>query len=320
MRHQRLLKMFPKFAEAMKKGDHEKAGDLLNDVVTFKSAYQQQPGNLFSADPSERVARRAVEDHERFWLLIPEIDATVNGLRRKQIGVFQSQRSSAGKTAALVHCIKAFVFQGWNVLAITVEDGREVFEDKLDMSVAGLTSRNLANQYEIEKAMRRWFRHGGNVHVAEFSPINTKVSTLRAYKKYLESTQNFYADVVILDYADLLGPETDTLRGDLFATGMEVYGALSAWAKEENIAIWTAMQSGRAAGTSTHADMEHAGMSIAKVWVAWQILSINRTAEEQQEGLTNIYVVKNKDGPARFSKTIRSDFDRQHFYCIGNGE
>lgn len=320
MRHQRLLKMFPKFSEAMKKGDHDRAESLLNDVVTFRPSYQQQPGHKFTADAAARIQRRGREDQERFWLLIPELDQVVNGLRRKQVGVWQSQRSSAGKTCALIHCIKAFIFQGWNVLAITVEDGREVFEDKIDMAVAGLTNRDLSNQYEIEKSMRRWFRHGGNLHIGEFSPINTKVSTLRAYKKYLESTENFYADVVILDYADLLGPETASLQGDLFASGMEVYGHLSSWAKEENIAIWTAMQSGRAAGTSTHADMEHSGMSIAKAWIAWQILSINRTAEEQQEGLTNVYVVKNKDGPARFGMTFRSDFDRQHFYCMSTGE
>jgi hypothetical protein len=62
------------------------------------------------------------------------------------------------------------------------------------------------------------------------------------------------------------------------------------------------------------------GLSIAKIWDADLVLSINRTEEEQEQGLTQIYVVKNKNGPARFSRTIRSDFDRMHFYCLPKAE
>ena len=95
---------------------------------------------------------------------------------------------------------------------------------------------------------------------------------------------------------------------------------LSKWAKEDEVALWTAAQGTRGAITEAIADQEHMGRSIAKVQIAHQIFSINRTAEEQQEGITQIHVVKNKGGRARFSRMIHSDFDTCHFYKQQKGD
>ncbi len=317
MGHQRLLDAFPKFQEHMRKGNLDKARDLLNNLVSFRSTTGQM-GTFFPADPTERIKRRQEEDTERFWLLIPELDKSIRGLKRGQLGVWQSQRSSAGKSTALIHLIKAFVLQKKKVLMFTLEDPQEEVEDKLDMCVAGITDRELLNKEKIERQLRWWYSFSGEVHIVEFSP-GSKTSELRAYAHMLGNTKNWHADAVLVDYADLLAPEDSRLTGDTFATGHQVYIELNRWAKQDKVVLWTAAQSGRAAITETHADQEHIGLSLAKVWDATLIISINRTAEEQQEGLTNCFVVKNKNGPARFSKTIRSDFNTMHFVKVEAG-
>lgn len=313
MAHQKLLSSFPKFTESVRKGRYDQARQILTEVVTFKSAYGSI-GGFHDPDPSERILRREAEEKERFWLLIPEIDEVVDGLKRKQVGVWMSQRSSAGKTAALLHQAKAFAMQGKNVLFITLEDAREEIEDKLDMTIAGITKVGLRDRALIHKKLLWLFRGSRRIHIVEFPPGST-VADLRRYTNFLANAENWVPDAVLVDYADLLAPEDKRLAGDLFGAGNEVYTLLSAWAKEDVIGIWTAAQGTRGAITEAHADQEHMGMSLAKVWIAHQILSINRTAEEQKEGITQIYVVKNKGGRARFSRTIHSDFDRMHFYC-----
>lgn len=308
MGYQRLIEAFPKFTEAMKKGDYEGAQGLLMGLAQRTGKFSDL-GNFFTADPQARLDRRAQEDGERFLLGIPELDATIQGLKRRQIGVWLSQRSSAGKSAALIHLTKWFVMQRKNVLCITMEDTKEDFEDKLDMCVSGVHTEGLRDGDKIRAAMRRWFRRGGRVHVAEFPP--SKVSELRAYAGYLQQVHNFVADVVILDYADLC--ESENQGDNSYTTGDVVYKQMAKWAKEEDCLIWTASQAGRGAMEAVHADQQHAAGSIAKMYHAHLVISINRTSQEQAEGLTQLHVVKNKNGQARFTKTIHSDFDRMHF-------
>ncbi len=75
------------------------------------------------------------------------------------------------------------------------------------------------------------------------------------------------------------------------------------------------MHATRGAAEKTVADQEDAGGSIAKPQICDLMLSINRTAKEQQEGITRIFISKNRHGGGdRFTISIRSDMDRQQFY------
>ena len=316
--HRKLLDMYPRFSDAMRKGEHTKARELLNEVVQFNSSHGHV-GSFMPADPSERVERRLREDGERFWLLIEPLDSLDVSLKRGQIGIWQSQRSSGGKTAAFCHCAKAFGLQGKKSLVFTLEDGQEEWEDKFDMCISGLTKWNLDDAAEIEKRMRYWYRFGGGVHIVKF-PAGSKVSDLRRYTRFLQSTHNWHPDAIIIDYIDLLGPESKELIGDLYGTGHEVMLHLSAWADDDAIVVWTGSQSSRSAMNETFADQQHVAQSIAKIFDAHLIISINRTSEEQQQGITQLHVVKNKNGPARFTRAIRSDFDTYHFYKRGFGD
>lgn len=320
MSHQKMMEGFPKFAEMVKRGRFEQAREMMTEIVTFKSTFSSI-GRFHDPNPAVRIARRDEEEKERFWNFIPELDEVVDGLKRKQIGVWLSQRSSAGKTAALIHQMKSFALQRKNVLFLTLEDAREEIEDKLDMAVAGITKDGLKDAAVIEKRLRWLMKGERRIHIAEFPSGMTTVNDLRRYTTFLANTENWHADVVLLDYADLLAPEDKQKSGgDLFGVGDEVYTHLSGWIKEDNLALWTAAQGTRSAITESVADQEHMGRSIAKVQIAHQIFSINRTAEEQKEGITQIYVVKNKGGHARFAKTIHSDFNTMHFYKQQGGD
>lgn len=317
MGHQRMLEMFPAFTDAMKKGDHDKAQQLVNEVATFRHKGGETFGAFYTADPSERIRRREQDQGERFFLFIPPLDRILRGQKRKQVCVWLSQRSSIGKTAALIHLIKSFSLQRKKVLAFAIEDGREEYEDKLDMCIAGVTDRDLMDRSKLATHLRRITASERRVHIAD-PPAGCKVSDLVNYVSFLETTENWSPDVVIVDYADLLSPEEDDRKGSLFGTGDDIYLNLKKWAKESNLLIWTAMQGTRGAMEQARADQQHAGLSLAKIWHADVVISINRTPEEEDQGLTQLYAVKNRGGKARFTKTIHSDFDTQRFFLWGD--
>lgn len=144
----------------------------------------------------------------------------------------------------------------------------------------------------------------------------TRMSDLRAHKEMLGNVHNFHPDAILLDYADLLIPERAD-PADLHSAGAEIYNQFRGWMVEDRLVGWTGLQSGRGAMEATIADQQHTGGSIAKAQIADLIISINRTAEEDKKGLTNLFIVKNREGPARYGIVIKTDFNKMSFWTRG---
>lgn len=300
------------FAHHIKKNEWEEAEDLMKELFLFRPDRAHDLGGLYAVDPTERIYRRRQETRDRFWLLIPEIDRRIDGLLPGEVGVWQSQRSSAGKSAALQYITRSGVFQGKRVLVLSGEMSRESWEDRLDMCVVGLHTQRLTEGRTIEKRMREMHRHGGGIWIYDFPQFLTTMSELRKVKTMIENVHNFHADVVIIDTIDDIVPEKSDYN-DSFAAGKELYSHFRGWARQEEFVGWTGLQSGRAAAEATEADQEHVQGSIAKAQIADLIISINRTKEEHERSMTRVFIAKNRDGHARFSLTFSSDFSRMQF-------
>lgn len=314
LKHRLFEVALPKVVDLIRKADFETAESELKNVFLFKPTSANSFGTEFNANVEERSARRETEEKSRFWLLIPPIDRHIRGLRRGEIGVWQSQRSSAGKSCALAHCAKAFAMQGKNVVIFTLEMGEHAYEDRLDMAISGLSRDGMKDTERLRVRIQGMLRHSGRILVKSLPAYTTRCSDLRAHCRMLESLKGFKADAVLIDYADLLAPETPELRGDLYATGAEVYSYWRSWMQEDDYVGWTGMQSGREAMKEKHADQGHSGGSIAKAQIADVVLSINRTPEEEVNGLTNVHIVKAREDKARFSITFPTDFNRMQFW------
>lgn len=305
------------YMEAVEGKNFDKAEEIMKKVFTYRPSQEIDLGRRLETDPTERIKRRLTEDPERLWTLIPEIDRRIPGLRAGELGVFQSQRSSSGKTAALQFLTRSFIFQGKKVFIAILESSEQAYEDRLDMAIAGLTKDLLTDRLKIQKSLTHMFHQGGDLWMKRFPMYTTKISDIRRHVDMLRNVHNFHPDVIINDYADLCAPETKSLAGDLHATGAEVYGHFIGWLQEENMVGWTGLQSNRGSMEATFADQLHAAGSIAKIQAAHLVLSLNRTAEEERDGKTNIFVVKARDEAARYSIVINTDFTRMAFWVRG---
>lgn len=314
LKHQLFEVRLPEVVEHVRKAQFDSAELKLKEIFTFRPSSANDTGVEYGDDVVARNIRREQEDQSRYWLLLPPIDRHIRGLRRGEIGVWQSQRSSGGKSCALAHCAKAFALQGKNVVIYTLEMGEQAYEDRLDMAISGLNRDGLKDAEKVRVRVQGLLRNGGRIIVKGFPSYTTKCSDLRAHCHMLASVKGFRVDAVLIDYADLLAPETPTIRGDLFSIGAEVYSYWRGWMQEEKLVGWTGMQSRREAMSELFADQQDAGGSIAKVQIADLVLSINRTPEEEANGLTKIHVVKAREDKARFDICFPTDFNRMQFW------
>ena len=318
LKHLQYQKVVPDALEDVKRGNFENAEKLLHDLITYRAVKKNDMGRLYTDDVSERVYRRMNEDTDRFWTYIPPLDMRVDGLRRGELGVWLSQRSSGGKSAALAFLARSFLLQQKNVLIVTLEMSEEAYEDRLDMAIAAVSRDRLTDAVRISERVGSLLRRGGRLKIKQFPTSRASVQDLERYVKTVESVENFRPDAILLDYADLLRPIGKSGGGSLFEKGQEIYEELRGWIVEEEFACWTASQSNRAAMQASVADQEHVAESLAKIAVADVVLSINRTQEEEQQKVSRLHVVKARNDAARYDITIPTDFETMQFWSQRN--
>lgn len=316
VRKQTFKAKLPSVLDYVKADDFDAAEAVLGQIFATKSVSKQDLGRELTLDPTARIERRLTEDVDRLWTLIPELDRRIPGLKGGEMGVWLSQRSSAGKSAALQLIARSSAYQGKKTVIYTFEMSEEAYEDRLDQCIAGLTRDMLLDYSRIHRMLSSMCRQGGRIWIKQFPTNGATIQDMRRHKAILENVHGFVPDVIIVDYLDLVACEAESL----YAEGKKLYSDFRGWLVEENLVGWTGSQSRRDGAESTFTDMHQTGGSIAKAEIADVILSINRTAEEEKLGRTTLYVAKNRNGAARYPITINTDFSKMAFWRRSDDE
>lgn len=303
--------------ELIKKGQTKEAAELLKQIFIRRNVRSGNLGRFYTTSADDRIDRREEMAGNLFWTLIPEIDRRIDGLGPSEIGLISSARSSGGKSAFLAFLTRSAIMQAKKVLIYSLEMTEENYEDRLDQCLVGLTRRELKDSARINARLQKMLRSDQQVFIKKFPPHRTRISDLRDHKDTIAAMYGFVPDVLLLDYVDLVAPETASLRGDLHALGAEVMSALSCWVDDDKIPCWTASQSGRGAGDEkVTADQQHIAGSIAKPQIAHIHLTLNRTPEEENRGVLRFYVAKAREAKARYEISVRSDFSRMQIALL----
>lgn len=311
LKSQLLKQMVPKLVEYGRKGDHDGITGLFQDYIAFKPKGLLDPGKVVTNDVEERCRRRARQlEEDRFYFLIPNLDELGIYFRRHDLVAIQSQKSSVGKTTFLACLARSLVFQNRQVLVYTLEESEDEFIDRLDQSISGLHTEDLADQQLLEMKMQRWIND--KLRVKEFSAYETKVSDLIAHHQMLQSYFGYRPDVVIINAADYLC--SDRFRDSMYAEGRDIYRALKAWGRRAGIAVVVDMQSNRGAAEKIVADQADAAGSIAKVHLATHLLTLNRTPAETKEHMTTVNIAKFRNGQANMTVQFHSDLARGQIF------
>ena len=318
VRKQALKKILPKVIDAGKEGNLDRVEELFKEWVTFKPKGELNPGSTLTIDPDERIQRRHNEDFDTdyFSFLIPELDRAGIFFKRRQLFTIQSQASSMGKTAFFAHCVRALVAQGKRVLVYLTEETEEEFEDRLDQCIVGCTSEELTDYMKLRMAMQRWLKGEDGRKWLRYKSWDEPVRAdeLKDHARLLENYYGFVPDVILIDYGDEVLPTEAKWVDNSYEAGKNVWSYFVRWAKRENIAIGTAAQSQRSAEDAARADKGHIAGSKAKIDLSHLAISINRNKAQEEEGMTELFVMKNRTGPARFSVMHATDMERGQFY------
>ena len=265
-------------------------------------------GTNFFQEAQQRVYRRQNKEEK---LCIPiginEVDEKIGGgLKAGQLGIFMAG-TGAGKSIALCWVGKRAIAGNYKVAHYTVELDEDDIADRYDAlftqtEISLLRTRLVSVADQMKWFTRKW---GDHLLIKHYPNKTASVDTIRAHLKQLKST-GWEPDLVIVDYGDELKSISnyDSEYADLGHT----FSSLRGLAGELKVPLWTATQTNRAGLNADIVDIEHIGDSLKKAQVADIVLALCSSKEDRKANILNLYLAKNRNGPAKESIPLRTNF------------
>lgn len=243
---------------------------------------------------------------------VMELDlALERGLARGELGMYLAS-SGGGKSQSLAHQAAEGVRRQLFVGFITLELPQHVQLARIFANLTGVeVSQIIENKSSRDEAQRRYKimePHIGICDIGEFSPKTTTVRDVLNWITEREDARGRKMDLLVVDYADLLGDPSASKDGNQYQEMGAVYvGLRRDVAIARNMYVWTASQASRGSqDTKKLIDMDNVADSMHKIRASDRVISLN-----PREDQLLYFVVKNRTGKARLQiGPLVTDFAR----------
>lgn len=197
-----------------------------------------------------------------------------------------------GKSLSLVNFGAGALACGRSVLYLSLEDGLRGIIPRVYSRLTGIPTHSLNQNIgkvtaELQQLMP--FFHA-SFRVAYRPPRRTGLRDIKALLEQLQATDGFRPELLIIDYADRLRPPRR--RKDQWLELLDIYMDLCSFANENDIAIWTASQTGRGGFSKDVVDLDDFGGSFAKAAEASVVLAYCQTPKERDANEARYHLAK----------------------------
>lgn len=275
-----------------------------------------------------RMAQRASQGEiKRIATLISPLDAQFKGIESRQLATIMAP-SGVGKSWMLVHLAKAAVLQGKHVFHFTLEMGEDDIADRFDQMTVGASYENLMeteNIVGLQSSIRQMMNRKGTF-VTKFLNPGTTVPKLQQHIEIMMAHYKVLPDLVIVDYGELLSPETNVK--DPYLQQKEIWQGLKDMAVKMDFALWTATQSSRGAVGAKHMSERDIGDSYWKFRISDIFGGMNRYLvwdekkkqwvvfedEDDDRNIIRFFMMKCRKNKDKYRVIFMADFERGIFY------
>lgn len=293
--------------DLMERGEWGDLADTVQEATTSGFSVMDM-GQDYYGEYLERLRRRANSEIQRRYATgIPDLDQMLTGgLRNKQLGIVAGG-TGRGKSIFLEWIAKQAVITGHKVIYFTLELSEDAVAERFDSMISKVQLHELeAYDKKVEDAVALNSKaYGSSLIIKEYPEDSAEVGTLEAFYRQL-SAQGIVADMIIVDYLDLLKPHR--IYGDPTHEVDAITKALRGLSKKLDVPIWTATQLNRGGIVMETPDESSIAGAVSKWFTCDVGLMLAQTKEEREDDEMRIIVSKNRNGMAGRAITILTDY------------
>ena len=297
-------------AEMVKAKKYSEIEPIMRDAMTVSRNVDL--GLDYFSDIEERWDRLNSDTHnaEHRTIFKSLNDALEGGLASKELAMVVAP-PGVGKSLYLANQAVRSCLDGSNVLYITLEMAEDRVAQRLDSIFSRIKQDQLKHRCDdlknrLEQVTATVPDRGG-LKIKEFPTKRAGVNQLRAYLNQLSNYENFKPDVIIIDYLELLATESEMAE---YQAQERLAQELRGLAIEHKCLVWTATQTNREGKKVRLITDTELADSYGKTRVCDLVISINQDEEEFDKGKSRIYIIKSRNGRARFIIPAKMDYQR----------
>lgn len=162
---------------------------------------------------------------------------------------------------------------------------------KVETWFESITQPQYKHKTTKEKLDALKIMYGDSFHIKAYPRFSANLKDISSYLHKLEQTEGFIPDVIIIDYADILKPDT---KGDSIHQIDDTWKMLAAMAAERHCILFTVGQGTRDAMKKADIGGEDNAGWIGKLAHADIYLGLNQTSEEKRSKVSRIVVTHHR--------------------------
>jgi len=202
---------------------------------------------------------------------------------------------NTGKSLFLANLSVNFSFAGLNVVYITLELSEPLVGMRIDSMVTGIGTRDVFKQLdEVEMKVKMIGKKSGSLQI-KYIPSGKTTNDIRSYLKEYEVKTGLRADILVVDYMDLLMPIGKKISAEnLFIKDKYVAEELRNLAVEKNVVAISAAQLNRNSVEEVEFDHSHISGGISKIQTADNVFGIFTSRAMRERGRYQLQFMKTR--------------------------
>lgn len=292
IRHKGLERAILESADMLEKGEYGPVEEMIKKAVQV--GLQKDMGTDYFSDPRARLMK--IKDNNgqvsTGWKAID--DKLFGGMNRGELNIFAGG-SGAGKSLFLANLGINWALAGMNVIYLTLELSEELVSMRMDAMVTGIPTREIFKSLDdVELKVKMIGKKAGSYQV-KYMPSGKTANDLRSYLKEYEIKTGRKVDVLLVDYLDLLMPNSKKISpADLFIKDKYVSEELRNLAVEKNCVFVTAAQLNRGAVEEVEFDHSHISGGLSKIQTADNVFGIFTSRAMRERGRYQLQLMKTR--------------------------
>lgn len=274
-----------KGSEFLTKEDYDAAYKGIKEAVTI--SLTKDLGTDYFLNPKERIEKLRERNNmvSTGWR---DVDKKLyGGFNRGELQIFAGAPGT-GKSLFLQNLAVNWVLQGINCIYITCELSEELVGIRMDAMFTDISSKEIWQRVDdVHTALKIKEKEGkiGKLQI-KYMPAGTRPADIESYLKEFEIQTGIRVDAVLVDYMDLLHPNSKIDASNLFVKDKYVAEELRALAAEWKVLTATASQLNRTAITEGKQgfDMSMIAGGISKINTADNVMGIFTTFQMKEAG------------------------------------
>ena len=292
--------------------------DLLKDALAV--SFDTNVGHDFTEDAEHRYEYYHKKESKIPFDLEMMNKITKGGFTHGTLNLFLGGTNS-GKTLFMTHLASSYLYQGYNVLYITLEIAEEEIAKRIDANLMDVKMNevpSLARDKFLSKIEKIRAKTIGKLKIKQYPPASVNVNHFRALLNELNLKKGFVPDIIIVDYLGICLSARIKSSENSFSFYKSVAEELRGLAVERKIPVISNHQFNRSGQYNTDVDLENVSESHGIAMTADFLAAIIVTEEFIEEKKVMVKQLKSRyNDPSYYNKfMLGMDREKMRLYNL----